>query len=411
MTIPKKYIDNYFKRFAEETPLIQSEIKKNCELIIVIPCHNEPDLIGTLESLLACEKPGVQVEVIIVVNQKAGSELSALDKQNTQATHDFNIWKAQNQSEPVDFHLIEALDMPKKHAGVGLARKIGMDEALRRFRYLNIDGTIACLDADCRVSSNYLVKIEEQFVKAEANLGEVSFEHRYELEKDLALSDGIVNYELFLRYYVEGLKQAGFPYAIQTIGSCMLVRASAYAKHGGMNKRKAGEDFYFLHKIIPHEIFVEVNEARVYPSCRTSDRVPFGTGKAQQDWLNQKSEAYMTYDPRVFGQLKSLTDSVEGFFSNEVEDVIDGLPEIPKAFIRDHGFESKIVLIKKNCKDVSQFRKQFFQWFDGFICMKFTHFVRDQYFQNIPIDQAVCQLKNLTESDPKRLLEVLRSEA
>ena len=307
------HIHNYFKRFASQESLISEPIDPNCGIIIVIPCHNEPNLTDTLESLLTCTNTTNLVEVIVVVNEKLENDDHELHKQNLQTISDFDQWKLDLKESHITFHLIEALDLPKKTAGVGLARKIGMDEALRRFVSIDVNGTIACLDADCRVSKNYLVAIEEDFNQSNAGLGEMHYEHPFQHENDEGLKKGIINYELFLRYYVEGLKFAGFPNAIQTIGSCMLVKASTYAKHGGMNKRKAGEDFYFLHKIIPHEVFKEVKTATVYPSCRVSDRVPFGTGKAQQDWLDQEEQEYLTYDPKVFSELKAHSKPIQNF--------------------------------------------------------------------------------------------------
>ena len=406
MSIPQKYIDNYFKRFAITQSLINDRIDPRCKTIIVIPCHNEPDLIGTLNSLLENDSPSQPLEVIIVVNQAITHQGSVVELQNKETIASFNVWNDQHKSDSIKFHLIESLDMPPKHAGVGLARKIGMDEAFRRFVSIDTNGTIVCLDADCRVSKNYLVSIDKQFSQSSAGLGEVNFEHSFQLEHDDALKKGIVNYELFLRYYVEGLRSADFPYAIQTIGSCMLVKASVYAKHGGMNKRKAGEDFYFLHKIIPHETFLEVSEGTVYPSCRTSDRVPFGTGKAQQDWLNQEKEDYLTYDPRVFLALKSLIRQTDSFFQSDAEQVTNQLPPIPQSFIKAHGFSEKIELIKSNCRTSDQFRKQFFIWFDGFLCMKFVHFTRDEYYPNIPIRKAID-----TSGFPwdERTLQLIRS--
>jgi len=402
----KQHIEKYFKRFASRKSLINQAIDRACKIIIVIPCHNEPDLIGTLNSLIDCDAPDAPVEVITVVNHSEDTD-SEVKAQNFRTIEDFNEWNRSLKHQDLNFHLIEALDMPKKHAGVGLARKIGMDEALRRFNSIKINGSIVCLDADCWVSENYLTEIEEKFGQSNAGLGEVSFEHPYGLENNEKLRKGIINYELFLHYYIEGLKFSGFPYAIQTIGSCMLVKASTYAKHGGMNKRKAGEDFYFLHKIIPHETFIEVKNARVYPSCRTSDRVPFGTGKAQQDWLDQASAEYTTYNPRIFEELRALLSVIDDFFEKTSQEVINFLPEIPRSFIQSHDYDQKIVLIKSNCKHPEQFRKQFFIWFDGFLCMKFVHFVRDNYFKNIPIRQAIRSLACDSQKDIKRLLSAL----
>ena len=97
--------------------------------------------------------------------------------------------------------------------------------------------------------------------------------------------DGIAAYELHLRYHVRVQKWIGFPYAFQTIGSAMAVRAWAYVKQGGMNRRHAGEDFYFLQKISWLGPISELSTVTVFPSPRLSGRVPFGTGKAVGDYI------------------------------------------------------------------------------------------------------------------------------
>ncbi|MCE7994448.1 MAG: glycosyltransferase [Roseivirga sp.] len=408
------YIANYFKRFASEVPIIPDPIDSVCKIIIVIPCYNEPALTATLDSLSACKLPEYTIEVIIVVNQSEEAS-DNLNETNQQTIRDFKQWKMRHEDSETQragklkFYCLEVLDLPRKQAGVGLARKTGMDEALRRFVSNNQDGTVVCLDADCRVSSDYLMAINSEFVQSEAGLGELHFEHSYETEPDPALKNGIINYELFLRYYVEGLRQSTFPHAIHTVGSCMLVKASVYAKHGGMNKRKAGEDFYFLHKIVPHEKFATVTGASVYPSCRTSDRVPFGTGKAQQDWLDLGSQDYLTYDPRVFTELKRFIEAVSSFYITPPDHVIPQLPETISEFLIQHGFNHKIDLIRSNCKSERQFHKQFFIWFDGFLCMKFVHFLRDKFYSNIPIEAAASQLIGCDTRNSEVLLNAYKA--
>lgn len=54
--------------------------------------------------------------------------------------------------------------MPAKKAGVGLARKIGMDEAAFRLNSINQDGVILCFDADSQCQPNYLKEIESHFL-------------------------------------------------------------------------------------------------------------------------------------------------------------------------------------------------------------------------------------------------------
>ncbi len=88
----------------------------------------------------------------------------------------------------------------------------------------------------------------------------------------------VTMYELHMRYFYQAVKYSGYPYAFHAIGSAIAFRASAYLKAGGMNRKQAGEDFYFIQKLIPQGGFFALNSTTVHPSPRTSDRVPFGTG-------------------------------------------------------------------------------------------------------------------------------------
>jgi len=79
-----------------------------------------------------------------------------------------------------------------------------------------------------------------------------------------------------------------------------------------MNKRQAGEDFYFLQKIIPLGHFTDLTETKVIPSSRPSDRVPFGTGKAVRDFLRDRQS--WTYPLQSFLDLKQLFEQLPELF-------------------------------------------------------------------------------------------------
>ena len=64
---------------------------KDLGMLIVIPCHNEPDLLETLESLEKCTQPQQAVEVIVVIN--AGEQHSAeIHAQNQATRSEFEAW-------------------------------------------------------------------------------------------------------------------------------------------------------------------------------------------------------------------------------------------------------------------------------------------------------------------------------
>ncbi|HIN39067.1 MAG TPA: hypothetical protein EYM84_02195, partial [Flavobacteriales bacterium] len=278
-------VANFYKeRFGCAHSHIAKEINKATSLIIVIPIFNEPDVISTLESLKACHLPNDPVEVILVINNSENGKTETI-KQNELTRQEIIAWLKKNKTPKLTFNLMLENKLPAKHAGVGLARKIGMDEALYRLGKSGKNGIIACLDADCKLDSNYLETISGLYGQGEFTSGHLYFEHPLE-EEEANIREGIINYELGLRYYVQALKFIQYPYAYHTIGSCMITSAKTYALSGGMNRRKAGEDFYFLHKIFPlggHKTF---NKTCVYPSPRISDRVPFGTGRAMGKWMD-----------------------------------------------------------------------------------------------------------------------------
>ncbi len=92
-----------------------------------------------------------------------------------------------------------------------------------------------------------------------------------------------------------------------------------------MNRRKAGEDFYFLHKIIPLGEFREVNTTCVIPSSRESDRVPFGTGAAMRKYVASNESTLLTYAPECFYDLKMFFSCIPGLFVLTDEATVESL--------------------------------------------------------------------------------------
>lgn len=379
----------YLNKFSNTTKLINETINKDCKQIVIVPSYCEPELEKTLNSLLDCEPTQFVTEIIIVLNNSAedkeASEFHLKQKKELEQ-------KFSNHNKLI-FHFIMVNGLPQKHAGVGLARKIGMDEAVRRFKEIEYDGLLVCFDGDSTVNKKYLVELEKYASKPETyNTICLHFEHDLENEKDEQLKTGIIYYELFLRYYKEALVYCKFPYAFHTIGSSMAAKVSIYCKAGGMNKRKAGEDFYFLNKIFHYGKVIELNTAIVYPSARISTRVPFGTGRAQQNFIEKKEENFKTYSFKIFEELKLFFEI--DLYEKTID--LDWFPTSIKQFLIENDFEEKLKEIKNNTTSKQQFTKRFFDWFDGFMLLKFVHFARDNYHPNNFILEEVNELINNT---------------
>lgn len=385
----------YQKRFSFGKPRLLTELHPETKLIIVIPACNEPDLLSTLHSLSNCDPSFFPVEVIVVINEGSNAENKVM-AQNEHSERETLQWVASHSTEKLRFHILYEKKLPPKHAGVGLARKIGMDEALYRFASINFSGLIVCLDADCTVEKNYLQVLEKNFLEQHPKSCTLYFEHDIDQVEDRKMKEGIIRYELFLRYYVNALRYSGFPFSFHTIGSSMGVRADIYAKSGGMNRRKAGEDFYFLHKVAPLGNLMEIKETTVYPSARISDRVPFGTGKAQSEWKKKRTSEYLVYNTLIFKDLKSFVSSINVITT--IENQLSYLqwlsthPETVKAFLLQENFEEKLVEIQQNTSSLPAFQKRFYAWLDGFKVLKFVHFARDHFYPQVPIEEASCQL-------------------
>ena len=387
-----KKMNFYLSKYSFIPPQILEPPSANLGITVVIPCFNEPGLVRSLDSLKNCTLPTCDVEVIIVIN--SGTDHSdKLKKQNRLTLLETKKWIENNSTGRLKFFVLFFDDLPQKHAGVGLARKIGMDEAVSRFDAINRDGIIVCFDADSSCEKNYLAEIENHFKNHAKTPGcSIRFEHPVSgNEFDQRVYDGIINYELHLHYYVMAMRYCGLPYAFHSVGSSMAVCSSAYQKQGGMNKRKAGEDFYFLHKIIALENFTELNTTCVIPSPRVSDRVPFGTGKAIGHWVNSGASVYMTYHFESFKRVRDFVLYLPHFYKCDempahIEDSALG------QFLLMEKFNDAVAEIRRNSATMASFEKRFFTWFDAFRLLKLIHYLRDHAYPAIPVTDAANQL-------------------
>lgn len=315
-------------------------------------------------------------------------------------------------------------ELPIKDAGVGLARKIGMDLALTIFNYnSSAKKILLCLDADCTVEKNYLTEVIENFNKKNLNAAVINFVHTLPDEKEK--EEAIISYEIFLRYYVLGLQYACSPYAFHAIGSTMVCDAESYIKVEGMNKRKAAEDFYFLEKLAKIKMIEKITSTTVHPAGRASWRVPFGTGQRVTRFLSKKYDEYLLHNPQSFYILKKWLD----FFMNEkihdTEQYLEKAKSINKSlfeFLQLQKFTDSWTNIIKNCSNEEQLRRQKKNWFDGFRTMKLIHFLRDNGFPMVNMFDALDEFFPLFKlSSPlrsqiipelkvqKEYLEILRS--
>ena len=381
----------YLQQRSLFAPQIHARPSLNLGIVVVIPARDEPFLLLSLISLYKCIRTKCDVEVVVVVNGSR-TDTQELKDRNWATVQQIENWAAKHRKQGMRFHVMHHPDLESKVAGVGLARKIGMDEASWRLEKVgNPEGIIACFDADCRCAENYLISLEQHFLQyPKSNACSIYFEHPLcGAHFEEAIYQSIISYELHLRYYIQAQRYAGFPMAYHTVGSSMAVRCSDYQKQGGMNRRKAGEDFYFIHKFTGLGRFTELQNTTVFPSPRPSKRVPFGTGRAILGILKDKGQ-YQSYALQSFEDLKSFLDQVPDLYREDIAGL--SFAESIEAFLKQQDFGSRLAEIKKHTASLDSFRKRFYQWFDAFMLMKYVHFARDQYFPNVAVAESASTL-------------------
>ncbi|MDE5611322.1 MAG: hypothetical protein K2I90_04815, partial [Odoribacter sp.] len=254
-----------FERYFERNPVgWLPNFPNRPEVVVIVPVLNDRDIFATVASLKRCVCRCGNAGVLIIVNHGVDADES-VKRANRQLAVELRetVCRGQNESSAVYVEVAEAFDLPVKWAGVGLARKIAMDVAACFFyRQGRPECPILSLDADTWTEVNYLDETIRYFREHPVAGVSIAYAHRLD-ECGEEVADAMVKYELYLRYYRLALAYTGHPYAFHCIGSAFAVRASDYVAQGGMNKRQAGEDFYFLQKLISTGRFATLQTTRV----------------------------------------------------------------------------------------------------------------------------------------------------
>ncbi|MDR0333490.1 MAG: glycosyltransferase [Dysgonamonadaceae bacterium] len=387
---------SYIKKQKPEYRQTQFPTDFVADVIIVIPCYNEPNIFETLHSLLNCKRPPANILVTIIVNSSERSEANAVIQNQT--TYD-EVIRFSDTHSTSDFRFFPLFfeNLPKKHAGVGLARKVGMDLAIEHFyRNEKKRGIIISLDADCTVSENYLTGIFNAFHHNKKPNATVHNFHHHAENNDPTIEYAVRQYEMYIRYFSEMLKSADFPHFYHTIGSAFAASADAYVRVGGMGRQQGGEDFYFLQKVFALGGIAELNDVYVYPLARFSDRVPFGTGPALQKIIDEPQGAMRSYSAQSFCALKQFFELKDEFFKKDAEEIRIKIVELHPSlveFIEENNFLEAIIDCNLNSATLVSFQKRFFHHFNAFKIIKFLNFAHSKYFEKENLSFKVSGFK------------------
>lgn len=391
------FADLYLERYGYNPLEALPEPDPDLYLIVVIPAFKEPDLADSILSLLECDLPGVKWEILVNINFPENSGPDILESSRISAEVVSRLGQELVRTD-VRIHYLWNPDQPLRHAGVGLARKIAMDQALQRFNSIGRpDGVILSLDADSTCEKGYLKSVVDFYQKhPQARTANIYYEHPLTGGSDPALYRSIAPYELYLRYIRLAIDMTGHPHSIHTVGSSFSVRCRTYVRVNGMGRNKAGEDFYFLHKCILIKNFWEINDTAVRPSVRESDRVSFGTGASVHRLLSHQTlEVYSldSFEPlrelfcRIglyWRRLSCLThsagDKIPGDALESMESEWGAISEGLAEFLKIQLAGRRIQEMVRDSASEETFRDKFFAWFNGFMILKYLNFVHPGHF-------------------------------
>jgi hypothetical protein len=401
-----------FPEFIKEAP------DKNTGIIVVVPAYDEPGIARLLDSLAICFNVPCKVEVLIIVNAPENASEESI-RNNRLTVENIENWKKRNPGCFFRIYPVFAWPASVKGWGVGLARKTGMDEAVRRFNSIDKPGgVILNLDADCLVDQNYFTSVHDEFLmKKDRAACSVYFEH------PLSGSDypetvyrNITLYELHLRFYYQGLLLSGYPEVFHTVGSATAVKALPYIKAGGMNRKQAGEDFYFIQKLIPAGGYFALNTTVVHPSPRPSFRVPFGTGASISRLSLTEENQMLTYNISAFLELKAYFQLVLDYYDYRLEESPDFYRSLPagiKSFLSETELLDNLKEIWSNTSGFQSFKKRFFGWFNMFRIVKYLNHVHQEIYEKRAVVLSATELLHergifLKSDDPSDLLQYYR---
>ena len=406
-TITEDYIANYAEAKASSLAQLVFDTLKNearFEHVVVIPCFDESPAFA--ERLHRSALWSESTLVVVVINQTLGSPLSQknhvlwqyfINQPNTRELDDSLILSrctplsAEQTPTASAFLAVDCFrpgkQLPTKQ-GVGIARKLGCDMALcLQAQGLIVDDWIYSTDADTHLPNAYFSKPTDDSIA-------MVFDHQHiqvqnDVEKDsIFLATQL--YEQAINYYTAGLVWAKSPYAFPTLGSCLAVRADAYAHSRGFPKRAAAEDFYLLNKLAKIGIVSWRKDITIRIEARLSGRNPFGTGPAVTSIIDkqQSIDDYCYYAPESFFELKALLETVIHQLANT--NVLRLTGKMASA-LADLKIDTFIDHLEKQHLTGRLAVKAWHDWFDAFKTLKFIRYLQQHHYPSLPLQQCLKQ--------------------
>lgn len=366
-------------------------------IYIALPVLDESKNISPLLNCLRLQSFS-NFEIVVCVNQYDdwwnNSDKLLICKDNLKSI------ELLNPADDLNIHFIDrstkGKGWPAKRGGVGWARKTLMDYITN---ISDRNDIIVSIDADTYYPPDYLQSIFDYFVENETSGGlAIPYYHKLASDETDRL---ILRYEIYMRYYLLNMIRVKNPYGFTALGSAMAFPVWAYKKVGGLTPVSAGEDFYFLQKLVKATNIGNFCSSIAYPSPRFSNRVDFGTGPAIIKGKSGDWESYPNYHYCFFDEVEKTYNLFHNLYEKNIETPMD-------EFLETQTKKKNIWNpLRKNYKDRKNFMGACVNKVDGLRILQFLR--KQQTTVEISDEEIIHDYLNLyykDEIDGNLLLEL-----
>ncbi len=346
---------------------------KKCDFkfFIVIPCYNEFEYVfDTLQSIDYQDKKLLDDTLVVVVINNATDDSLEI-KVNNSKTYDLLITKKYKFEFVVIDCFSQKNQISNQLSGVGYARKIGLDFSLNHI--LDAHSLFCFLDADTIVDKKYLTIIKNNFSLKNIDAAVINFKHQK--SNNPIIEEGIRKYEFLLKNIAFQIEKTGSPYGYVSMGSTIVCNVKSYIACGGMNTKKATEDFYFLQSLAKYTNIHKIKDLLVFPSSRNENRVYLGTGFRMDEYSKNKTFKNLDFSNHSYEEIKKINKIINKNWKLSSRNIIQILnQELDNksiSFLNGKNIKNVLTKFKDNAKDKNQFLLFFNQWFDALSIMQF----------------------------------------
>ena len=400
----------YFARYAEPEAKLAHALSERYLAALVVPvCGEAPSLLDGFAAALSRVAERALLVLVVNATDAANREIHAENQRllghlaglfpNAHAvSRDGVLARAWlGHAEHHDLLWIDRATagarLPARE-GVGLARKLGGDLAAALWARGQLRSPlIASSDADVTLPADYFERLTEPVLESAPSAAWL-WPYRHEPGGEVAIDAATVLYEISLRYYVLGLAAAGSCYAYQSVGSTLCVAAPAYLSVRGVPKREAAEDFHLLDKLAKVGPLRRPRVAPIGIRARTSERVPFGTGRRCREIVGElaSGQDFLLYSPRIFRALGAVLEGLSAFAQNgnvaaleeAVQLQVPELAEPVQRVLSELGVFAALANTSGQAPPGPVLRRRVHTWFDSLRTLRFVHRLRDRCLPSLP---------------------------